>query len=175
MLPIPPDASRCTFTTRHGHRCRSQRLAGEGQTLCYTHFSDADSKHYGPQLSSVTTEIIRPRERLDSPRAVNRVLTRILRLLAQGRIASRDASALGYIGQLIVSTLPYLQREAASKASNGSDTSLMSAEVLAGFQSVLKSLQEPASPAVAPANTSITPLEESTPVFAGDVEKEPLS
>ena len=147
MLLTPTDESRCTYTTRHGHRCRSQRIAGEGHTLCYTHFFDADSKRYGPQLSNVTTEIIRPRERLDSPRAVNRVLTRILRLLAQGRIASRDASSLGYIGQLIVSTLPYLQREAARKPASEQKAPDMGAEAIAGFAAVLKSLQEPAPPA----------------------------
>jgi len=164
-IPVPPDNERCTHITSGGNRCSSYRLPGdESQTLCFAHFSAADAKRYPHDIVNLTAEILSPRDRFDTPRGVNRVLARVMRLLAEGRISSRDALALGYIGQLIVNTLPHIARESARKAARAQEAPAMGAEALAGFQAVLQSLQEPA-PAPAPTNSHFSvlksPLEHS--------------
>ena len=53
--------------------------------------------------------------RSDDAQSVNAALTRVFRLVAEGRLSTRHASTLGYVAQLIIATLPSLEREAAAQ------------------------------------------------------------
>ena len=110
-MSIPSDAERCQYTTSDGKRCRSVRLKGD-HMLCYFHFSRAESKPAEPHPAYVAAEILPPDQALDSAQAVNAALTRVFRLVIEGRLSPRHATALTYVVQSILPTLPHLAREA---------------------------------------------------------------
>lgn len=115
---IPSNHRRCQYTTAIGKRCRLARLPGDN-TLCFFHYSRAQSRRIEPHPALVAAEILSPGEPLDSAQAVNAALTRVFRLVAEGRLSTRHATALAYLGQLILATLPHLQREAPAEPAHG--------------------------------------------------------
>ena len=119
---VPPDGRRCTFTSKHGKRCRSVRV--EGDTLCYFHFSRTQRQKPEPDPGLVAAEILSPEQALDSAQAVNTALTRVFRLVLQGRLSTRHATTLGYVAQLILFSVPQMQRQAQAELAHqllGSD------------------------------------------------------
>jgi hypothetical protein len=110
---LTPDDRRCQFTNSRGQRCRSVRLDGD-YTLCYAHFSRAERWKPEPDPGLVAEEILSPAQTLDSAGAVNSALTRVFRLVGQGRLSTRHATTLCYAAQLILCGLPQMQREAAA-------------------------------------------------------------
>jgi hypothetical protein len=130
-----PDASRCQFTFSDGRQCRMQR-----SQLCAHHASKASirsgstsrppAKVY-PQdeLSPVNKVSVNEgtlSDATDSPGCdslqalcgdlttatnINRALAQVFLLLAQGRIAQKQAVAFGYLSQLLLQTVPGIRSE----------------------------------------------------------------
>ena len=111
-MSIPTDNRSCQHTTSDGRRCRSARLPGD-HTLCFYHYNRAQNIDTAPHPAFVAAEILPPEEGLDSAHAINAALTRVFRCLVEGRLSTRYATTLAYVGQLCISTLPGLEREAA--------------------------------------------------------------
>jgi hypothetical protein len=112
---IPSDDRRCMNTDAGGRRCRYPRL--EGHSLCGAHYMQAArrAEKLEPFPALVAHEILPPDASLDSAPAVNAALTRVFRCVLEGRLSPRHATGLGYVGQLIIATLPGLERAAANR------------------------------------------------------------
>lgn len=88
-------ASRCIYTSSHGHRCRS--LALDSSRYCFSHRrlqkSDSDS---------LISELSQAAASLSSPEDVNRVLGKIFMAPLQDRISTKKAGTLGFLGQMLI-------------------------------------------------------------------------
>lgn len=138
---VPPDNERCTYTTADGKRCRYPH-AGTETDLCGTHLRDAARDNIAAAVAAdqaaVGAEILPPGEYLDTATAINAALTRLFRCVLQGRVANRQAAILAYVGQLLISTLPGMVREAANAPKHpvlGSDPEAVFAEIARSLRS----------------------------------------
>jgi hypothetical protein len=136
---ILPDAQRCGFTTRDGKRCRSHRMEGDHR-LCFFHYSQAMEKTLEPFPGPVEPEILLPQEALDTPEALNAALTRVFRLVAAGRLSTKQAAALGYLAQTILATLPPRERPAEA----GTRHPVLGSDPEASLDELVRSLRPPA-------------------------------
>ena len=99
MLPNP---LRCRYISPLGRRCRSDALIG--WQFCPLH---GDRNPDNP----VAAPIVPDGDRLDTAESVHAVMARILRGQACGKIRSRDATAMMYSCQTMLSALPRLAEE----------------------------------------------------------------
>jgi len=105
-------AARCQHRTRTGRRCRhsvSHAAAG----LCSKHVSSQQKYRQEADLSAT---LLGQLTELSSACDINKVLSNLFLALTQDRIAARRAAVLAYIGNLLLRTLPAMDRE-----TNGDD------------------------------------------------------
>jgi plasmid stabilization system protein ParE len=158
-MRAPPEYLRCRYTTQTGRRCRYERLPGHESGLCGYHFNSSSNFKHKPLAALIAPEILGPDDGLDSAASVIQLLTRLIRLLAQNRLSARDATAMGYLGQLVINTLPHLQREAAAgQTSSGIDSATRSS-FKALFDTLEKLSQPPAAGSSAPPGPEEEPRE----------------
>ncbi len=96
--------SRCEFTFSDGRRCRNHTAS-----LCLHHASKRDAglaAEGGPD--AILAELCSD---LTNATSVNRALTQVFLLMAQGRISQKQAVAFGYISQLLLQTLSGVRAE----------------------------------------------------------------
>jgi hypothetical protein len=101
------DLSRCQYRTRTGRRCR-QTVSNAASGLCSKHAIARPVRFEEPDLSAT---LLGQLTELKSASDLNQVLSNLFRLLSQDRIAARRAAVLAYIGNLILRTLPAIERE----------------------------------------------------------------
>jgi hypothetical protein len=105
--PSINERTRCTHRTSDSRRCQSPR-APNHKTLCANHALQ-DLQLQNSKL--VTEEIVGPEGDFYSVFAINRSLAKLFAATADNRIPARTATALAYIGQLIMQTLHPLRGE----------------------------------------------------------------
>jgi len=108
----------CQHTNSRGHRCRmlidnahsnSNGWKEENPKLCAYHLRKTSSAH--PSDEAVAAELLGGIENFSSAASVNLFLGNLLKQVARRRIPRRDAVALAYISQLLLNSLPALERE----------------------------------------------------------------
>jgi hypothetical protein len=101
------DSNRCRHRTFAGRRCRLN-ASDAPSGLCNKHLLARDQHIEAADLTlSLTGELAR----LSDPYRVNEFLSRLLLLLAQGRISPRRAGVMAYISSLHLRTLVAIERE----------------------------------------------------------------
>lgn len=110
-MPITPEDKRCWHVTLDGKRCRMDKLE-QHPSLCYYHWEREQQMADAMKFSA---QVVPPRARLNTARGINRVLGNVLKALSQGKIPARSAAGMAYIGQLLLLSLPYLQKERAQR------------------------------------------------------------
>ncbi len=106
MTAKQPLENRCTHMTAHGRRCRMP-TASPDVALCLPHWQREKR-----DAQAVSAELLGPFAKLNTATAVNHALARLFSLVAQGRVASRDAAVLAYISQLLLNSLSAVRHEA---------------------------------------------------------------
>jgi hypothetical protein len=113
---------RCQFISADGRRCamlrwephptlclchaRAEALTASQQSpSCQSHLKDSDEE------PAEAFDFTPPSGEFHTATDVNRALGKIFCLLAQNRIPRRNAVALGYLGQLLLQTLPQVREE----------------------------------------------------------------
>jgi hypothetical protein len=104
----PPNPNRCQFETSDGRRCRMLRRNGH-PTLCLFHARDEmqllESQRLGSEIAaSISGDFMTATD-------INFVLGKLFTALAQNRIPPRNAAILAYIGQLMLHSVPGVQKE----------------------------------------------------------------
>ena len=100
---------RCRFTFSDGRQCRNQRAS-----LC-VHHSSRKSQDFGAEdapdavLEALGLEGLCGD--LTTATNINRALSQVFLLMAQGRISQKQAVAFGYISQLLLQTVPGIRSE----------------------------------------------------------------
>jgi len=103
----PTSEHRCEYTFSDGRQCRNQRAQ-----LCVHHVSRQcrpaknapDDALEAPELETLCAD-------LTTATSINRALAQTFLLMAQGRISRKDAVAFGYLGQLLLQTVPGVRAE----------------------------------------------------------------
>jgi hypothetical protein len=119
LFPAMLESQRCQFISADGRRCAMLRWEPH-PTLCMCHAraEALTASHQSP--SRLRDSDDEPAEAFDftppsgefhTATDVNRALGKIFCLLAQNRIPRRKAVALGYLGQLLLQTLPQVREE----------------------------------------------------------------
>jgi len=100
--------NRCQHTSANGRRCRMLRME-DHPSLCLEHRRQQLQPHTDPQ--TVAAELLGSIEDFKTATAVNQALGRLFALAAANRIPPRNAAILAYICQLLLNTLPAVERE----------------------------------------------------------------
>jgi hypothetical protein len=110
-LAKAPDPYRCQFLSSIGRQCRMPRSAHH-RTLCVNHAKKEEDRRSETQPDKrVARELASLSGEFKTAIDVNHVLGKLFALVAQRRIPRRDAVALAYIAQLLLQSLPAVQRE----------------------------------------------------------------
>jgi len=106
---VAQDLPRCQKQTRNG-RCR-MLVADRSSTFCPEHARSAHNFRRDADLSILLTEGLAD---FKSATPINDFLSRLLLYQAEGRIPPRRAAVMAYTCNLLLRTLPAIEREAAS-------------------------------------------------------------
>ncbi len=101
-----PPAARCQKRTRNG-RCRLP-VAGPSSTFCPEHSRAPSQSRNSADLSALLTEGL---SEFKSAVPINDFLSRLLLHQAEGRIPPRRAAVMAYTANLLLRTLPVIDRE----------------------------------------------------------------
>ncbi len=112
--PCSTNHSRCRYSTVDGRRCRL-RVLDDQSGLCFRHVRLNQSQASAPDPEALAAELLGSIEDFQTAEAVNLFLGNLLKQLAAQRIERRDAIALAYISQLLLSSLPALDRQRAEE------------------------------------------------------------
>jgi len=112
--PRSTNHSRCRYSTVDGRRCRL-RVLDDQSGLCFRHVRLNQSQASAPDPELLAAELLGSIEDFQTAEAVNLFLGNLLKQLAAQRIERRDAIALAYISQLLLSSLPALDRQRAEE------------------------------------------------------------
>jgi len=99
--------SRCQYKKADGRRCRMLR-ALDHPTFCSHH---AGWLNDDKPPEDLTPELLGPLGDFRSMAAINYALGKLALLVASRRISTREAATLGYLFQLLLQTVPGVNKE----------------------------------------------------------------
>lgn len=103
-------AQRCQYRTPTGRQCRSPRIDSAESSYCARHaISDATSPV--TDTTDLSAPLLRDSCRFLNAQGINTSLAQLYALLAAGRISPRRATALAYIGSLLLHSLTAIDND----------------------------------------------------------------
>ena len=99
--------NRCTFLFSDGRRCKMLQAYSDS-TLCPHHAKEELQRREAEKLKA---ELAILSGSLNSVTQISEVLAKVFDALAEGRISTRMANALGYLAQLMLQSSPAVRRE----------------------------------------------------------------
>ncbi|HXJ03501.1 MAG TPA: hypothetical protein VNH65_00265 [Candidatus Acidoferrum sp.] len=106
-LHIDP-RQQCQHISPRGQRCRMLR-ASEAELFCLHHLRKAASSLLDPEV--LAAELFQDTNSFVTADEVNALLGNVVRQLARKRIERKDALAIGYLSQLLLSSLLVMRKE----------------------------------------------------------------
>ena len=106
-LPVFCKISRCLHRYPTGRRCRFP-LADTSSFYCERH---AYLRPPGADPADFALDLVGKLAEFDSAVEINQFLSKLLILLSQDRISPRRAAVLAYISNLLLRSLPAIERE----------------------------------------------------------------
>jgi hypothetical protein len=107
---ISPKGRRCNMLVDDNHR---RANGAHRPTLCAYHADRLKAIVPALDPEALAADLLGDIQDFSTPASVNLFLGNLVRQLARKRIARRDAIALAYISQLLLNSLPPLERAAA--------------------------------------------------------------
>ena len=107
MSPEPENPNQCCHLSPRGQRCRMLR-APDDDSLCPYHRRLAVAQ---PDPEVLAVELLDSTGNLNTADRVNALLANTVKQLAHKRIDRQDALAIGYLAQLLLNTVPGVQKE----------------------------------------------------------------
>ena len=98
----------CEHISPRGQRCRMLRTSGR-EPLCAHHLRQAAPSQLHPE--ALAAELLNSTGDLATPGEVNALLGNVVKLLARRNIDRKDAVAFGYLSQLLLCSLPGMEKE----------------------------------------------------------------
>ncbi|HKN76387.1 MAG TPA: hypothetical protein VJW94_14505 [Candidatus Acidoferrum sp.] len=103
--------NQCHHINARGRRCR-MLIALDHDSLCQHHLAQSAASR--PDAETVASELLDSTGELATADEVNTLLANLVRQLARKRIDRKDAMAIAYASQLLLSTLPGMDKEYAA-------------------------------------------------------------
>jgi hypothetical protein len=153
--PAAANDLRCQFSFSDGRRCRMPRAAHH-EYLCAHHASKEAAETRAtsfPELEALCAD-------LTTATNINRALTRVFLLLAQGRITERQALTFGSLARLLLRTVPAIRDEWLAAFGRTAYSDMLKGKIAA-------------CPAAQTAATSARPQDAFAPGNPGDVPARP--
>jgi hypothetical protein len=100
--------NQCSHINGAGRRCR-MIVAPTHDELCAHHFQQHVASQPDPE--TLAAELLETTGNLNTADRVNALLANVVKQLARKRIDRRDALAIGYLAQLLLNTVPGVQKE----------------------------------------------------------------
>jgi hypothetical protein len=132
MSPKLHADSQCQYKNTRGHRCHmlidNHHRPTDGTnrpTLCAYHASKIKTGLPTPDPEVAAAELLNGVDQFSTADEVNLFLGNLIKQLAHKRIARRDAIALAYISQLLLSTLRAMQQEYEAEKYEAGNRSLL--------------------------------------------------
>ena len=112
LRKIAEDNARCQYRDSAGRRCRGDRQRGD-PTFCPRHRRALLGPDETPALdtSGIWEDLLGPLRDFRTATGINFTLGRLLLLRASGSVSARDASFIAYICQLLLQSLPQVEKE----------------------------------------------------------------
>ncbi len=102
-------SDRCSFRDAAGRRCRLPRKPSNPSFCAHHACFSADGILDDPL--AIVAEVLGDSPDFSDARVVNRIAGKLLTLFLAGRIAARHAAVAGYLFQMVVQTLPQIERQ----------------------------------------------------------------
>ena len=100
--------NQCSHINAAGRRCR-MIIAPTHDTLCAHHLQQHAAAQPDPE--TLAAELLDSTGNLNTADRVNALLANVVKQLARQRIDRQDALAIGYLAQLLLNTVPGVQKE----------------------------------------------------------------
>jgi len=95
--------------------------------LCFRHFELRNGHGAVPDPEVVADELLGSIENFSSADSINLLLSNLVKQLARKRIARPDAIALAYIGQLLLNSLPAMEKQFEQERYSASESQIFAA------------------------------------------------
>jgi hypothetical protein len=109
-------ANKCQYLSPRGQGCRMLRVAGE--SLCPYHLRQVEAETQAqaaqaaqPDPETLAAELLDSTGNLNTADRVNALLANVTKAFARQRIDRRDATTIGFLAQLLLNTVPGVQKE----------------------------------------------------------------
>lgn len=102
------NSNQCHYLNSRGQRCR-MLLASDGDSLCPFHLRLSQAVPTDPE--ALAAELLDGTGNLNTADRVNALLGNLVKQLARQRIDRQDALAIGYLAQLLLNSVPEVQKE----------------------------------------------------------------
>lgn len=99
--------NQCTHINARGRRCRLL-ISSDHDSLCPQHLRRSAASQ--PDTEALAAELLDATGNLNSADEVNALLGNVTKLLARKRIDRKDAVAFGYLSQLLLCSLPGIEK-----------------------------------------------------------------
>lgn len=99
--------NQCQHISPRGYRCHMLRL--DDESLCAYHLRQTRAAQADPE--ALAADLLDGTGNLNTATRVNALLANTVKQLARQRIDRQDALAIGYLAQLLLSTVPGVQKE----------------------------------------------------------------
>jgi hypothetical protein len=100
-------ANQCQHLSPRGQHCRMLRV--DDEALCPYHLRLTQASRPDPEI--LAAELLESTGNLNTADRVNALLANVVKQFARQRIDRRDALAIGYLAQLLLNTVPGVQKE----------------------------------------------------------------
>jgi hypothetical protein len=111
-----PDLNQqCQHISPRGQRCRMLR-ASDQDSLCAHHVRQAATAQHHPK--AFAAELLQSTGDLATAGEVNALLGNVVKLLARRNIDRKDAVAFGYLSQLLLCSLPGMEKQLVAERSS---------------------------------------------------------
>lgn len=104
---VDPSSNKCLFQTSDGRTCRMLRKKGH-TSFCNYHARAEDQRLESEKLA---VEFASLSGKLNTVTDINHVLGKVFTALAEKRISNRTADTFGYLGQLLLQSIPGVKSE----------------------------------------------------------------
>jgi hypothetical protein len=102
-----PNSNRCLYQTSDGRTCRMLRKKGHA-SFCIHHAREEEQQLESDKLAA---EFASLSGKLNSVTDINHVLGKVFTALAEKRISHQTADTFGYLGQLLLQSIPGVKSE----------------------------------------------------------------
>jgi len=99
--------NQCQHTSPRGQHCRMLRV--DDESFCPYHLRQTRAAQPDPE--TLAAELLDSTGNLNTADRVNALLANTVKQLARQRIDRQDALAIGYLAQLLLNTVPGVQKE----------------------------------------------------------------